>query len=99
MSPNFLITCEAYNAATTKNLDQFANARAGKRSHRCEGLVRGQQQQQRVKVALKEMNGRECLIVCLSDYASYLSDSLHIRYVIVRKSWDLFLDFLTNRDQ
>jgi hypothetical protein len=50
------------------------------------GLVRGQQQQQQQQQQkgggrLRERNGRECLIVCLWDYATYLNDSLHSRMI------------------
>jgi hypothetical protein len=41
------------------------------------GLVRGRQQQQKGGGRLRESNRRECLIVCLWDYATYLNDSLH----------------------
>jgi hypothetical protein len=59
-----------------KSLDQLANARAENVRIDVKELVRGRQQQ-RAKVALRKRNGRECLIVCLLGYVSYLNVSLH----------------------
>jgi hypothetical protein len=44
--------------------------------HIVKGLVR-RQQQQGARIALRKRSGRECLIVCLWDYATYLDDSIH----------------------